>query len=302
MHKIGIDLGGTKCEGVILNQANKEVYRERVPTHQENGYQAILMTVQTLYNKLVQQLRGASHTIGIGTPGSISPKSGLMRNSNTLALNDKDLLNDLNDLIKHDLIVENDANCFTLAEALLGEFKSDKLTFGVILGTGCGGGFVRDKRLMTGLTGNSGEWGHSSIDPDGPDCYCGKKGCVETYISGGGAQNRYFEMTGHQATMEEIIQGYRDQKPPATEFMKQYFNWFGRALSNVVNIIDPDIIIIGGGLSNMREIYNEGQTAFEQCIFSDYYPNKIQKNSLGDSAGVLGAAMLHTYKSKGSSL
>ncbi len=299
MYKIGIDLGGTKCEGIILNPENKEIYRERILTQQEKGYQEILIRVQGLYNKLEQYLQGAKHTIGIGTPGSISPKTGLMRNSNTLALNNKNLLQDLGSLLNHAIIIENDANCFVLAESLLGEHRSAKLIFGIILGTGCGGGFVLENKLMTGLTGNAGEWGHSSINPYGPDCYCGKKGCVETYLSGGGAQNRFFEMTGRRLTMEEIVQNYRDQESQAVEFMRQYFDWFGHALSNVVNIIDPDIIILGGGLSNMQELYIEGQLSLKKFIFSDYYPAKIRQHSLGDSAGALGAAMLHTYHSAG---
>ena len=187
MFRLGIDLGGTKIEGIVLDAGGGEVYRKRIETERERGYQHILDRVKTLHTDLVARIGYATHTFGIGTPGAISRRTGLLKNSNTVCLNGQPIKTDLENLLGRKIQIQNDANCFALAEALHGAGKGKNLVFGIILGTGCGGGIVYRGEVLTGPQSIAGEWGHMSIDPDGPTCYCGHRGCVETYISGGGA-------------------------------------------------------------------------------------------------------------------
>jgi len=292
MFRIGIDLGGTKIEGVVLDAAGNHISRKRIPTERERGYQHILNRLKLLHDELVATIPGQPTTFGIGTPGALSPRTGLLKNSNTVCLNGQPVKADLEKLLDRKIEIQNDANCFAMAEALLGAGKGKKLVFGVILGTGCGGGIVYQGEVFTGAQAIAGEWGHMGIDPNGPRCYCGQLGCVETFISGGGLENRYAEKFGMRRPLKEIERDYFVGEPKAVEFMQEFFDRFGRALANLIDILDPDIVVIGGGVSNFSAIYSEGVAAVRKYVFTDELETPIVKNQLGDSAGVLGAALV----------
>lgn len=291
-HRIGIDLGGTKIEGIVLDPDSKEIYRKRIPTEREHGYEHILNRITALYQELKDQISGATHTLGMGTPGAISKRTGLMKNSNTTCLNEMPFGRDLETKLGRSLEIQNDANCFALAEALHGAGKGKSLVFGVIMGTGCGGGIVHEGKTLTGPQSIAGEWGHMTIDPAGPLCYCGKKGCVETLISGHGLESLYQSRFGQRKDLPTIVTEYRDGDEKATQLMKGFFTSYGRALSNVINILDPDVIVLGGGVSNIDELYTEGLEQVKKNTFSDCLETPILKHTLGDSAGVLGAALI----------
>jgi fructokinase len=292
MHRIGIDLGGTKIEGVVLDPHGRELVRKRIPTERQHGYQHILGRIKALHDELIAAVPGQPTTFGIGTPGAISPRTGLLKNSNTVCMNGQPVKADLEKLLGRKIEIQNDANCFAMAEALLGAGKGKKLVFGVIMGTGCGGGIVYKGEVFTGAQAIAGEWGHMSIDPQGPLCYCGQKGCIETYISGGGLEKRYEEKYGAHHSLKEIVKDFHTGKPPAVEFMRWFFDRFGRALANLIDILDPDVVVIGGGVSNINELYTEGVAAVKKYVFTDELQTPIVKHQLGDSAGVLGAALV----------
>lgn len=293
MHRIGIDLGGTKIEGIVLSPSGKEIFRRRVQTHQENGYDAILQAVRDLYKTLSSEISHTEHTLGIGTPGSLST-AGYLKNSNTICLNGKPFLADLKKILGRNLQIENDANCFAMAEALQGAGRDHKMVFGIIMGTGCGGGIVHEGKVWSGHLGIAGEWGHMSIDPHGPDCYCGSRGCVETFISGGGLEKRYEREHGVRLPLAEIAEKFRRGEEKASIFMETFFCHFGRSLANLINVLDPDIVVLGGGVSNLDELYVQGLRAVKACVFNDFFVTPVVKNELGDSAGVIGAAWIGT--------
>jgi fructokinase len=291
MNRIGIDLGGTKIEGVVLDAGGKELFRKRVPTERERGYDAILARIKSLHDDLVAAAAGPA-TFGIGTPGAISPRTGLLKNSNTVCMNGRPVKADLEKLLNRKIEIQNDANCFAMAEALLGAGKGKNIVFGVIMGTGCGGGIVHKGEVFTGPQAIAGEWGHMSIDPHGPLCYCGQRGCVETFISGGGLEKRYVEKFGVARPLKEVTAAYFAGEPQAVEFMREFFDRFGRALANLINILDPDIVVLGGGVSNFPAVYTEGVEAVKKYAFTDGLVTPIVQHQLGDSAGVLGAALV----------
>lgn len=292
MYKLGIDLGGTKIEGVTLDDRNKEIFRQRIPTGQENGYDHILNNLKTIYEQMIAEIRNGEHTFGIGAPGAISPLTGLLKNSNTQCLNNQPLKQDLEHLLNRKIAIQNDANCFALAEANSGAAAGKDLVFGVIMGTGCGGGIVHKGEVLTGPQAIAGEWGHTSIDPQGIECWCGSRGCVETMISGGGLERLYEEQFGEKIELQAIVRQFREKQEPAFGFFEKFFENFGRAMANLINILDPDIVVLGGGLSNIDELYTEGVKQIERFIFSDSLQTPIVKNQLGDSAGVIGAALI----------
>ncbi|MFH2203386.1 MAG: ROK family protein, partial [Elusimicrobiota bacterium] len=292
MYRIGIDLGGSKIEGIALDEAMEEVCRKRVPTRREEGYEAILKTVQKLYDDLVIGIHAERHSLGIGTPGAISPKTGLLKNSNTVCMNGKPVQKDLERLLGQRIELSNDANCFTLAEARMGAAEWKRVVFGVIMGTGCGGGISVEGKILTGPQRIAGEWGHMVIDPAGPECYCGARGCVETFISGGGLERRYAAEFGEPRTLPQILSAYRGGDGKAVPFMQEFFARFGQAMANLITVLDPDIVVLGGGLSNIDELYTEGVKEVRQRVFSDSLETPIVRNKLGDSAGVIGAALL----------
>jgi fructokinase len=292
MYRIGIDLGGTKIEGVVLDADGREITRKRIPTERDHGYQHILNRIKLVHDELVAAVPGQPTTFGIGTPGAISPRTGLLKNSNTVCMNGQPVKTDLAKLLGRNIEIQNDANCFAMAEALLGAGKGKKLVFGVIMGTGCGGGIVHKGEVFTGAQAIAGEWGHMSIDPNGPLCYCGQKGCIETFISGGGLEKRYAEKFGAKKPLKEIEKEFYAGEPQAVEFMHCFFDRFGRAMANLIDILDPDIVVIGGGVSNFKALYTEGVAQVRKYVFTDELETPIVKHRLGDSAGVFGAALV----------
>ncbi|MFN3405410.1 MAG: ROK family protein [Cytophagaceae bacterium] len=288
--KLGIDLGGTKTECVILDQNYKIVFRKRIPT-QKDSYEALLKSLSDLYHEMVEIIGNYEHTFGIGTPGHENKRSGILKNSNILVMNGQKFRQDLETKIKRKIARQNDSNCFALAESVLGAGKGKKSVFGAILGTGIGGGFIYNGKLITGLQSLAGEWGHSIINSTGSRCHCGKVGCVETFISGAGMEKRYFDVTGEKVKMEEIVHRYRIGDQQAKLVMSEFFIYFGKAISNLITIIDPDVIILGGGLSNIDEIYTLGINKVKDYI-SEEIRTPIVRNKCGDSAGVLGAALI----------
>jgi fructokinase len=291
MLRFGIDLGGTKTEGVVLDGDGRERFRERVPTD-PSSYDAVLAGIEQLYQRMAASTNGGAHTLGIGTPGAISPRTGLLKNSNTVCLNGMPVARDLRTRLGRDFAIENDANCFALAEALHGAGRGRRVAFGVILGTGCGGGIVIDRAVHRGLQAIAGEWGHTVIDPRGPLCYCGQRGCVETFISGSGLENRHAERHGERQAAHDIVAAWRRGDAPATATMDEFFARFGLSLANLIAVLDPDIVVLGGGLSNVDELYTRGVEEVAKRVFSDSLQTPIVKHALGDSAGAIGAALV----------
>ena len=289
MNKIGIDLGGTKIEGILTDENFHSIVRKRIPTKQDDGYESILKSIKNLIFQLSEEST-EKFSIGICTPGALSLNSGLIKNSNTQCLIGKDLKNDLKDILNQDISIENDANCFALAEAKLGAGKDHNLVFGVIMGTGVGGGIIINGKIHHGRTNIAGEWGHHCLHMNGNNCYCGNKGCVETYISGPALEKNWFSLTSQKKSLLEIIQNLTNSDFP--KWKKSFINDFGLSLANVIDILDPDIIVLGVGVSNIDFLYDEGKHAVYEKVFSDIVDTPIVKNELGDSAGVFGACML----------
>ncbi|MBS1490625.1 MAG: ROK family protein [Bacteroidetes bacterium] len=301
-HLWGIDLGGTKVEGIVLSSAkNPEVlFRDRLPTESFKGYNHELNQIKLLVNQMEKAMGYRAPHIGIATPGIRDPKTRLMHNCNSTCLNGMPLKEDLEQLLSVKLSMANDANCFALAEATMGvvkdHFPEASVVFGVILGTGVGGGLVVNGKIINGLHGIGGEWGHNFLDDSGGGpCYCGKMGCVENVLSGPALEKYYTSISGTKKTMKEI---YAEYKSGNDEFSKQtikrLIHFFGLALSVVLNIVDPDVVVIGGGVGNIDLIYTEGKQALQSFIFNDRCETPIVRPKLGDSAGVYGAAYLTT--------
>ncbi len=285
MKKLGIDLGGTKIEGIFLDENYEIISRKRIPTP-KNNYNEILLSITNLVN----DLQTDESTIGICTPGAISKKTGLIKNSNTQCLIEKPLKEDLEKKLGCVITMENDANCFALAEATLGNAKNYDVVFGVIIGTGVGGGIVINRKLHLGRTNIAGEWGHHQLHLDGNPCYCGKSGCVETYISGPALEKRWTELTGDNDSVQKIVQKHKN--PQFNQWKKEFLDNFATGLANVIDILDPDAIVLGGGVSNIDFLYTEGCSAVYEKVFSDLVNTPILKNKLGDSAGVFGACLI----------
>ena len=289
MYRLGIDLGGTKIEAALFDEEFSVLQRERLPTPKE--YSRILEAVKTLATRT----DASDFTIGICTPGSIAHDTGIIKNSNMQALIGKRFADDLRDMLQTDIVMENDANCFALAEATMGAAQGCDMTFGVIMGTGVGGGIVKSGRIHHGRTNQAGEWGHHTLHHNGNQCYCGRKGCVETYISGPALERRWTEMTGMKMSLSEIA-SHASRYPDSlgTEQMRwkdEFLENFGASLANVIDVLDPDCIVLGGGVSNVPFLYNEGRDAVYRNVLGTV-DTPILQNRLGDSAGVFGAAML----------
>ena len=289
MFKIGIDLGGTKIESILLDQKLNVVERTRIPTNQEKGYNSIIESIVKIVTDLKKKTKEKT-TIGLSAPGAISKKTGLIKNSNTQCLIGKSLANDLEQALKQNIRIENDANCFTLAESKLGAAKNYNMVFGVIMGTGVGGGIVVNGKLLKGRTNIAGEWGHHTLKIGGNKCYCGKNGCVETYISGPALEKRWKELTGKTESLSSIVQNLTSDA--AKQWKIEFLENFGTSLANVIDILDPDVIVLGGGVSNISFLYDEGKNSVYEKVFSDLIDTPILKNQLGDSAGVFGASLL----------
>jgi predicted NBD/HSP70 family sugar kinase len=294
--RIGIDLGGTKIEIVALNEQGDVLWQERAMTPQGN-YQGTLETINKLIDTTEQQL-GEQGSVGIGTPGAISPESGKLRNSNSTCLNDMPFKEDLEALLNRPVRMENDANCFALSEAVDGAGKDATVVFGVIVGTGTGGGIVINKKVLTGQNAIAGEWGHNPLpwmtkaEHPGNHCYCGKNGCIETFLSGPGMSKYYEGMTGEYLTAEQIAQQAQQGNEAREATLRLYEDRMARALASVVNMIDPDVIVLGGGLSKLERLYTNVPEQWGQYIFSDVINTQLLPPKYGDSSGVRGAAWL----------
>ncbi|MCC6918654.1 MAG: ROK family protein [Alphaproteobacteria bacterium] len=294
--RIGIDLGGTKIEGIVLDRDGGIVTRKRVATP-AGDYAATVGAVRDLVAALEQEA-GARCPVGVGGPGSISPTTGLLRNANSTCLNGKPLDRDLAVALGREVRLANDANCFALSEAIDGAGRGHSVVFGVILGTGVGGGVVVDGRILTGPNSIAGEWGHNPLpwpDPsekDGPACYCGKAGCIETWISGPGFAAAYARSTGMKATTAEIVTAARTGEECAQAALEALATRIGKSLATVANVLDPDVIVLGGGLSNVAALYELVPPMLSRHAFSDAITTPVRRALHGDSSGVRGAAWL----------
>ena len=287
MYKLGVDLGGTKTEIILLDENLNVLERKRVLTP-KNDYEEIIENIASLVFDISQNI--SDFSIGVCTPGAISNQTGLIKNSNTQCLIGKSIKKDLENKIGKKILIENDANCFTMAEANMGIAMDYSFVFGVIMGTGVGGGIVIDKKLHSGRTNIAGEWGHHILHRNGNSCFCGKTGCVETYISGPSLERQWTKQTGKSMTLPEIL--LNTDNDLGKRWKDTFLENFGYGLANVIDILDPDAIVMGGGLSNIDFLYTEGKKSVYDKVFSDLVDTPILKNKLGDSAGVYGAALL----------
>ena len=296
MIRFGIDLGGTKIEIVALASDGRELLRRRVATPHED-YGGILGAIAMLVRDAEAEI-GESGTVGIGTPGSISRASGLLRGSNSISLNGKPIKADLEGLLGREVRVSNDANCFALSEACDGAGKDSETVFGAILGTGVGGGIVVRGNVLVGPNAIAGEWGHNPLpwptddERPGAQCFCGHTGCIETFLSGPGLERDYFSATGKRLTSIDIEAGAASGDAGCEQAMRRYEARLARALAHVINILDPDTIVLGGGMSNMQRLYAAVPVLWAAWVFSDRVDTALVRNVHGDSSGVRGAAWL----------
>ena len=294
-YRLGIDLGGTKTEVLVLTPEGEPAYRRRVATP-AHSYSQILAMIADLVHQAEADI-GQRASIGIGIPGAISPASGLLRNSNTVCMNGHPFSDDLERRLERDIRIENDANCFTLSEACGGVAQGYPVVFGVIIGTGTGGGLVINGKLVNGPHAITGEWGHNPLpwhrSEDGkPDCFCGKSACIETFLSGPGLAHSYRSRFGEERSSRQIIAGADAGDKSCKAMMETYHDQMARALAHLINILDPHAIVLGGGMSNIDSIYNEVPKLLPAYVFSDFFETPILKAERGDASGVYGAAML----------
>ncbi len=301
MIKIGIDLGGTKIEGIALSETGDELFRHRIATPQ-GDYPAILQSISELINK-VETSVGEHGSVGICTPGALSPATGLMRNSNSICMNGEAVLTDLQDLLQREIRIANDANCFALSEAVDGVAREADVVFGVIIGTGTGAGIAIDKKVLLGANAIAGEWGHNPLpwpqdsELPGAECYCGKSGCIETWLSGPGmvrdhASHNNVEIDGKAVDAETLVSKAGSGNEAANETLQRYEDRMARSLAHVINIIDPDAIVLGGGMGNIKRLYKNVPKLWGEYVFSDVINTKLLAPLHGDSSGVRGAAWL----------
>jgi fructokinase len=294
--RLGIDLGGTKIEIIALDDSGKELLRRRIPTPQDNYYET-LQAIAQLVRDAEAEL-GQRGSLGIGTPGALSRATGLLKNSNSVVLNGQPILQDLESLLQRKVQISNDANCFALSEATDGAAAGASVVFGVILGTGVGAGIVVNGHVLTGPNGIAGEWGHNPLpwpQPQelvGPPCYCGKRGCIETFLSGPGMAKLHQMETGISLSAEEIVARAEQGDTGCGHSLQTYEDRLARSLAHVINILDPDVIVLGGGMSNIERLYKNVPALWGDWVFSDRVDTRLVKNQFGDSSGVRGAAWL----------
>lgn len=295
----GIDLGGTKIEGVVLDKSQnfKVLSRKRVPTEATKGYQHIIHQIKRLIDSQSAELGLRPLALGIGTPGAHDPQTQTMKNSNTTCLIGQPLKADLEKALGIPVAMANDANCFALAEATMGAvaevIPNAQVVFGSIMGTGVGGGIVVNGKVINGKQGIAGEWGHNVLDESGGACYCGKVGCVETIISGPALERFYKQQSGKDGTLQEIVSLHKARTDTyATATMERLIHFFGKGFASIINVLDPDAIVLGGGLGNIDLLYDEGVAEVSKHVFNVRMDTKFLAPKLGDSAGVFGAAML----------
>ena len=292
----GIDLGGTKIEGAIIDPDAPTIARHRVrlPTESDRGYAHILARVESIV-ALLEAASGERRppVIGIGTPGTLEPSTQLLKNSNTVALNGRPLGRDVSAASGVDARLSNDANCFALAEATLGAARGHAVVLGLIIGTGVGSGIVVNGRVVDGRHGIAGEWGHNPLCGESTPCYCGRSGCVETVISGPALERFYREHAGEARPLAEIVRRADAGDDTAAATLGRLIEKFGEAIAAVINIVDPDAIVIGGGVGNVDHLYQPATRAsIERYLFNPTLETALLRPSLGDSAGVFGAALL----------
>ena len=294
--KIGIDLGGTKTEAIVIDDNGKEIFRKRITT--EKNYQGTIKGIKFLINEIENNYKNIE-SIGIGMPGIVSNDTSHVKNANSIWLNGKPLKKDLKTSLNKEVKIENDANCFALSEAIDGAGKNFNVIFGVIIGTGTGGGIVIDKKILQGFNQISGEWGHTPLPNRTEDdkkfskkCFCGLDGCMETFVSGPCFAHIYNTRNNKNLNSQEIIEKSYQGEEEANQALQDYVNHLAKGLSNVVNILDPDVIILGGGLSNINYIYEHINEQLKKYVVSDTLHTKVIKNYHGDSGGVRGAAWL----------
>lgn len=294
--RLGIDLGGTKIEIIALDDSGKELLRRRVATPKAN-YDETLQTIAQLVRDAEAEL-GQQGSLGIGTPGALSRATGRLKNSNSVVLNGQPILQDLETLLQRKVQISNDANCFALSEATDGAAAGASVMFGVILGTGVGAGIVVNSHILTGPNGIAGEWGHNPLpwpqaeELPGPSCYCGKQGCIETFLSGPGMTKLHQRETGIPLSAEEIVARAEQGDAVCERSLQRYEHRLARSLAHVINILDPDVIVLGGGMSNIERLYKNVPALWGQWVFSDRVDTKLEKHRFGDSSGVRGAAWL----------
>ncbi|WDO03154.1 ROK family protein [Aeromonas allosaccharophila] len=290
----GIDLGGTKCECVVLD-GDEVLLRHRIPTERAGGYEHMIGQIAKLVAECAEKIGQRPTVIGMGTPGARDPQTSLMKNCNTTELNGKPFKEDLERKLGVPVLIANDANCFALAETHLGAVRQHhpdaKVVFGIIMGTGVGSGIVINGQILNGHHGIAGEWGHNVLSPDGPECYCGKRGCVETLISGPALEAWYEAKAKRHLSLAQIAAATAyDHVAKLT--IDRLNLLFGQALANVVNILDPDVIVIGGGVGNVQSLYSAGRQTILPFLFNPRFATPIIAPAFGDSAGVFGAALL----------
>jgi fructokinase len=294
--RIGVDLGGTKIEVICLDESGRTLLRRRVPTP-AGDYDGILTAVAGLVFSVEKEL-GRTGTVGVATPGAISARTGLVKNSNSTALNGKPLDRDLASKLARPIRMENDANCFALSEAVDGAAAGARIVFGAILGTGVGGGIVIERRLLVGRNWIAGEWGHNPLpwagdsERPGAPCYCGKAGCIETFLSGAGLVREYLVRTGLRLSAEDIALAASKDDEQARSCVTVYRDRLARSLAAVINVIDPDAVVLGGGLSNIPQLYDALPALVAKHAFSEGIDTTIVQALHGDSSGVRGAAWL----------
>ena len=294
--RIGVDLGGTKIAAIALSASGSILARHRIPTPKGN-YQLTVKAIVDLISAIEKEL-GGSGTIGIGTPGTISPTAGLIKNANSTVLIGHALDKDLSSALGREVRLANDANCFALSESVDGAGVGAEIVFGVIIGTGTGGGIAIRRKILTGVNAIAGEWGHNPIpwprqdELPGPQCYCGQQGCLETFLSGPGLSRDFRDATGTHSEPPEIVRLAEANDPAAEACLSRYEDRLARGLAHVINILDPEVIVLGGGMSNIHRLYQHVPRLWAQYVFSDRVETKLVRPVHGDSSGTRGAAWL----------
>ncbi len=295
--RIGVDLGGTKIEALALDEQGQERARRRISTPQAQGYDAVVRAVAEIVYAVEAEV-GERGSVGIGTPGAISPRTGLLKNSNTVCLNGRALDRDLESALGREVRLANDADCFALSEAVDGAAAGAPIVFGVIVGTGTGGGIVVDGRILRGPNAISGEWGHNPLpwpeedELPGARCYCGKKGCIETWLSGPALARDHEARSGARLDAPAIAARAEEGDALARETLTRHADRFARALASVIDILDPHVIVLGGGVSNLDPLYDAIPARWADYVFSDAVATRLVRALHGDSSGVRGAAWL----------
>lgn len=294
--RIGVDLGGTKIEAIAIGHDGQELDRRRTGTP-AGDYAGTVRIIAELVNAIEAAL-GEIATVGIGIPGAISPASGLVKNANSTWLNGRKLDADLRQALDRPVRIANDANCMAISEATDGAGSGAHCVFGVIIGTGCGGGIVVDGRALIGPNAVAGEWGHCPLpwirrdEFPGRACYCGKCGCIETFLSGGGLAADFLNATGRALDSMQIAEAAARDEHAACAALDRYEDRLARALAAVINVLDPDVIVVGGGVSNIARLYDNVPRLWRQFVFSDRVDTKLRRAAHGDASGVRGAAWL----------